>query len=130
MPVSDRQADRLAAVAIELAVRVRDEGPQDNATWLAERLPDAGDRFQLLFVLAAAIPHERPWTELTAWTRQRAEPHAVAEPSKLAPCGTTAAAARHRYYDEPLCDACSLHERIRDRRRKAEQRQAERQAAA
>lgn len=26
---------------------------------------------------------------------------------ELKPCGTIAAVARHRYYNEPLCDACT-----------------------
>jgi hypothetical protein len=120
-----RQANRLAAVAIELAERVRDEGPDDNAAWLDERLPNERDRFHLLFVLAAAIPTDRTWTELTAWARQPAKPHAQAERSKLQPCGTSAAAARHRAHNEDLCTACRLHERMRDRRRKAESRRAQ-----
>ena len=37
----------------------------------------------------------------------------------VAPCGTTGAASRHRYYGEPLCDACREAENDRRRRQKA-----------
>ena len=135
-------ADRLAEIAAELACRVRDETPADNATWLAEQLPNPADWWKLCFVLAAAIPDDRPWLALTAWTVTRPAPAAMdvvdegevlrpakasrparrKSPDELQPCGTPAAAARHRYYGEDLCEACSLHERIRDRIRKAEAR--------
>lgn len=32
----------------------------------------------------------------------------------LKPCGTRAAAARHRRHREPLCDACKAAERARE----------------
>jgi hypothetical protein len=129
--------DQLAAIAAELAVRVRDETPDANAAWLAAELPDPADWFRLAFVLAAAIPDDRSWTALTAWAwATKPDPDIVDEgevlrPAKsarpgagkpLEPCGTPAAAARHRYHGEDLCTACRLHEQIRDRVRKAESR--------
>ncbi|MBM0275352.1 hypothetical protein [Micromonospora tarensis] len=108
----DGYADRLAAVAAELVVRVRDEGPDDNAAWLAAALPDPAAREHLLYVLAAAVPDDRPWTDLTAWAVER----------RLKPHGTQAAAARHRYRREDLCEECRDAERVRDKLRKRAQR--------
>ncbi len=64
-----RSPDELARIAIELAGRVRDEDAERNGVWLAAVLPEPGDWFRLAFVLAAAIPDDRSWTHLTAWTR-------------------------------------------------------------
>jgi hypothetical protein len=64
-----RSPDDLARIAVELATRVRDIDPERNGTWLAAVLPEPGDWFRLCFVLAAAIPDDRPWTHLTAWAR-------------------------------------------------------------
>lgn len=59
---SQEHIDRLARVAIQLSERVRDDNPEANARWLLAELPSPVDRFQLLFVLAAAIPQDRPWS--------------------------------------------------------------------
>ena len=59
--------DRLAEIAQELVVRVRDEDPQSNGRWLEATTTDE-DRWALLFVLAAAVPDDRPWKHLTLWT--------------------------------------------------------------
>ncbi|WP_431895814.1 hypothetical protein [Micromonospora haikouensis] len=107
----DEYADRLAEVAQELVVRVRDDDPEANARWLAATLT-ATEQRDLLYVLAAAVPDDQPWTELTAWVPKR----------QLRPHGTSAAAERHRYRREPLCDECRDAERIRDRIRKRDQR--------
>lgn len=121
--------DHLTKIARELVTRVRDEGPDDNATWLTRKLPVAGDWFRLAFVLAAAIPDDRTWTELTAWTRPEPltpeTPAPVAIPIKpiritnrdVKPCGTLAAVSRHRYRREPLCDLCRDTARAYDRER-------------
>lgn len=90
MADADVLADRLAEVAIELMCRVRDDDPRANARWLQavigpEELP------ALAIVLAAAIPVDRPWLELTSWSREH---------------GTGAAAARHEQRGERLCPAC------------------------
>jgi hypothetical protein len=102
---------RFSAIACELVVRVRDDEPEDNAEWLARRLPDPSDWFRLAFVLAAAVPDDRSWKALTAWT-------VAPEPRRLQPHGTQAAAARHRYHGERLCQPCQDAERVRDRDRK------------
>jgi hypothetical protein len=96
-------ADRLAAVAVELAVRVRDDDPEANGRWLAAQLPDPADWFRLTFVLAAAVPDDRPWATLTAWTGR---PLKSAEWSGLKPCGTRAAYRRHRRHGETPCQPC------------------------
>lgn len=105
----DEYADRLAKVAQELVVRVRDDQPEANLRWLSNTLT-ARERQDLLFVLAAAVPDDRPWSALTAWT--------WASPDGLQPHGTHAAAQRHRYHGEPLCEPCRTAERERDRTRK------------
>jgi hypothetical protein len=110
----DTYADQLAEVAAQLAVRVRDDDPQANARWLNATLPNPDDRYALCFVLAAAVPDDRPWKALTAWAVLRLE-HRQAQ---LRPHGTQAAAARHRYAGEDLCGPCRDSERTRDRDRK------------
>src|SRR5689334_24695953 len=45
--------------------------PEANARWLAA-VTTAEERDALLFVLAAAVPVDRPWSRLTAW---RSEEH-------------------------------------------------------
>jgi hypothetical protein len=97
--------DRLAEIAVELAVRIRDYDPEANGRWLRAQLPDAADWFRLAFVLAAAIPDDRTWNELTAWTGQPLKP-AADEPPRLQPCGTRAAYRRHRRRGETPCQPC------------------------
>lgn len=118
MTEPDEYADWLAEVASELAQRVRDDDPEANARWLRNTVPNRDDRDRLLFALAAAVPDDRSWLALTAWTVQ-------SQPArKLAPHGTAAAAKRHRYHGEPLCDDCVVSERVRERERKRAQRAA------
>jgi hypothetical protein len=74
--------DRLAQVAQEMVVRVRDDDPDDNARWL-QNMTTPDERWALLFVLAAAVPDDMTWTELTEWTTYRLDggvdtPHKVA----------------------------------------------------
>lgn len=63
----EERADRLAAVAVELVTRVRDEPAEANWRWLLATLPDPLDREALSFVLAAAVPADQPWNVLTRW---------------------------------------------------------------
>lgn len=44
-------------------------------------------------------------------------------PRKLSPCGTTAAAKRHRRNDEPLCDECRAAEQDEKNERAAQKRE-------
>lgn len=112
----DDYADRLAEVAAELAVRVRDDDPNANLRWLLATLPDDRARLDLLFVLAAAVPDDRPWAHLTAWT---VAPRPAPSPQ---PCGTPAAAKRHRERGEDPCPPCETAERDDWRIRKQHQR--------
>ena len=66
----DERADALAAVAVELVGRVRDDEPAAVHRWLRERVTD-NDMMALAVILAAAVPDDRPWTALTAWTLMR-----------------------------------------------------------
>lgn len=63
-----RPVEDLARIAVELAVRVRDVDPEANGIWLRAVLPEPADWFRLAFVLAAAVPDDRSWKQLTAWT--------------------------------------------------------------
>jgi hypothetical protein len=132
---TDDRADRLAQIAAELACRIRDEPADANAKWLADQLPEPGDWWELCFALAAAVPIDKPWRHLTAWTvappaavipiarRGPGRPAGKAEKQPVKPCGTRAAAHRHRYHKEPLCGPCREaereHERNRPRRKAA-----------
>lgn len=82
-----RSPDDLARIAVELANRVRDIDPERNGTWLAAVLPEPGDWFRLCFVLAAAIPTDRSWRQLTAWTLM---PRPAVEHLELTPDRRTA----------------------------------------
>lgn len=125
--------DRLADIAVGLVTRVRDEGPAENARWLALQLPNPQDWFRLAFVLAAAIPDDQAWLHLTSWAHHLEEdtiapvltPNFDAiGPDGRRPCGTVAAARRHRYHGEPPCQDCLEAERTRDRNRKRAARRA------
>lgn len=111
----DDYADHLATIAQELVVRVRDDDPEANARWLAT-LTDR-ERRDLLIVLAAAVPDDRPWLHLTAWTRHPRRPAPQ-------PCGTRAAAKRHRARGEDPCPPCVTAEREYWRITKALRREA------
>lgn len=109
------KADELASIAAQLAARVRDDDPEAVHRWLA-KVVDPADWMALAIVLAAAVPNDRTWRQLTAWTRVTAvKPRAPKPPQDLKPHGTSAAAKRHRYYDEPLCADCKAWDRERKR---------------
>lgn len=59
------QAERLVQVGLDLAMLVRDEGPEAIGSFLG-RLT-AGDRYRLLIVLAAMVPVEVPEEVLLGW---------------------------------------------------------------
>jgi hypothetical protein len=67
--IADVEVDRLASVAAQLVARVRDEDPDAVGLWLAQQLPSPDQWWQLAFVLAAAVPLDRPFSHLTAWAR-------------------------------------------------------------
>jgi hypothetical protein len=59
---------RLESVAAQLVARIHDYDPDANARWLSAQLPDPADWFRLSFVLGAAVPTDRTWSQLTDWT--------------------------------------------------------------
>lgn len=67
---ADDRADRLAAVAVELVVRVRDDDPAAVHRWLRSVVAD-NDMMALAVILAAAVPDDRTWDQLTDWVRLR-----------------------------------------------------------
>lgn len=115
-------AARLASIAAQLAARVRDHDPENNGQWLTRQLPDPADWFRLAFVLAAAVPVDQTWRDLTAWARNLPDTATVLPMRPRRPCGTAAAARRHRYHREPLCDICRNAERQRERDRQRARR--------
>lgn len=116
--------ERLARVAAELVVRIRDEDPEANGRWLAAVLPDPADWFRLVFVLGALVPDDRTWAELTAWASRPAP--VVRTLVQPPPCGRTtrsdAGARRHRRAGELPCEPCRVAQADYDRRRKGRAR--------
>lgn len=105
--------ERLEQLAQQLAAGVRYDDVEANARWLRASLPDPQDWFRLCFVLAAAVPDDATWAQLTSWWtgydgRRLLRPH-----------GTAAAVKRHVYRKEPLCGACKKWDRDRQRLRRA-----------
>jgi hypothetical protein len=99
----------LESVAQQLAAGVRYETVEENTRWLQAQLPDPRDWFRLCFVLAAAVPDDRTWAQLTSWWtgydgRRLLRPH-----------GTAAAVRRHNYRNEHLCEPCKAWDRNRKR---------------
>jgi len=70
--------DRLAFIAHQLAARVRDDGAEANQRWLYI-MTNPAEREALLYVLAAAVPVDRDWLKLTAWTEPKPDPMLVDE---------------------------------------------------
>lgn len=132
--IDDAAAERLARVAAQLVARVRSDDPAANGRWLASQLPDPADWFRLAFVLAAAVPDDQAWGQLTEWTVAPLGPPAPPAPPS-APCSyrgaTDAGANRHRARKEPVCTPCGEAERTYNRARKAtyRERPTERTAA-
>ena len=71
--MDDAHLHRLESVAQQLVARIRDEDPERILVWLRDqldidpRLP-VSDLERLVFVMAAAIPTDLPWSRLIAWT--------------------------------------------------------------
>ena len=106
----DERADKLAAIAMQLAARVREDAPESVHQWLAAEMAGE-DWLALAVVLAAAVP-DRPWSRLVSWTRLR--------PQRNDTHGTAGAVARHGRRHEQLCDECRIYERDRKRDRRAQ----------
>lgn len=122
----------LEQLAQELVLRVRDDAPAAVNRWLSTAVPNSVELYRLVFVLACAVPDDRSWKALTAWTlfdrpvpEPKPEPKATRGPGrKVAPCGTWGAYQRHRSRREDACDDCKRAARdyyrdLRDRKRAA-----------
>lgn len=119
METPDERADRLLAVGLDVACRIRDEHPTTAARAFAH-LTVAEVR-DLVLLLAAAVPVDRPISELLGWFAPD-----VQVPSRrvLQPHGTPAAHKRHTERSEEPCVACVLAYREWDRNRKTAAREA------
>ena len=108
----DERAERLTRIGMEVAVRLRDEDPRDVRR-LVDALP-ADERADLAILLAAHVPIDLPRSVLIGWW--------VQPQRRLRPCGTVAAAKRHRARGEEMCGPCREvlreYERTRKRARK------------
>ena len=126
--------EELERLAQELVLRVRDDGPDDVNIWLSTTVPNSHELYRLAFVLACAVPDDRSWKALTAWTlfdRPVVQPEPPKpepkvrkwDPSKLSPCGTWGAYQRHRNRREDACDDCkrAAREYYRDLRQRKRQ---------
>jgi hypothetical protein len=116
----------LESIAQQLVARLRDDDPEAVNRWLSLVMPNPTDWYRLCFVLAAAVPDDQRWSELTAWWTN---PPAGTEPVEfrrqpVMPCGTAAAYRRHRKANEAPCQPCADAERARDRDRRQRQRAA------
>ena len=57
---------RVERLAQELVCRVRDDDPDANARWWDSLSPL--EQRSVAFVLAVAVPDDRPWSDLIGWT--------------------------------------------------------------
>jgi hypothetical protein len=119
-------AERLLPTALDLVMRVHDDGRQAVAELLAQIAP--GELPALLVVLAALVPVDQGIADLLAWVTfdeygrpltgvTPALPRTTARGRRLKPCGTHAAYNRHRKLGEDPCRACETAERIYQRNR-------------
>jgi hypothetical protein len=76
--------NKLAQLAAQLVARVREDDPTANQRWLY-LLTTPEEREALLYVLAAAVPTDQPWSHLTAWTRTSVseDPAVIAERRRI-----------------------------------------------
>lgn len=128
----DQRAARLLDIGVELAVRVRDEDPNDIGRWL-DSIPRHELR-DMAMIVACLVPDDRPLSELLAWhqhtpTVPRLTVHAAAH-LDVPPCGTVKAARRHQRRHEDMDDACSKAYRRSERERKRRARTGVKRAAA
>jgi hypothetical protein len=59
--------DELSSIAPQLVGRLREDDPEAVNRWLCSVLPSSVEWFRLCFVLAAAVPTDQSWANLTAW---------------------------------------------------------------
>jgi len=65
--IADARADWLLTIGLDIAVRIRDEAPNDVALALAGLTHT--DMRDLVVLLAACVPVDQPRSSLTAWYR-------------------------------------------------------------
>lgn len=107
MDPSGEETERLMHLAARLAARVRTEPADTNGQWLRTELPDPQQWWKMMFILAAAVDHTKPWRHLTGWVLLSNRPHHDPDSNDWRqPCGTRAAAKRHRYHSEPIDPEC------------------------
>ena len=115
----DERANRLLHLGLQVAASIREE-PADAVARLISHL-DWSELRDMALLLAAAVPVDMPVSVLMGWyTHPRPQ---------LRPCGTLAAARRHRARGEPLDPLCEHAERETERVRHRNQRAAKREAA-
>lgn len=131
--MNDQQATATLHAAIDLACALRDDGPREIAT-AARAVLDAagGDPLAAVSVAAALIPVDYPidpwWARglngLISPGQQELPIRVGVEPvlprrrgPAPQPCGTPAAAERHRRNSEDLCDPCRWADRRRNQDR-------------
>lgn len=110
--MTDEQAERVLLAVQELAIAVRDEGP-DAVRLVARKILRyaGGDPVAALAVAAAAIHVDRP---VDAWWDGGKAVH-----RGLRPCGTPSAYARHLARREKPCDECrAAHTQVRAARKR------------
>jgi proline racemase len=103
---TDVTEDELSSIAQQLVGRLREDDPEAVNRWLCSVLPSSVEWFRLCFVLAAAVPDDESWKNLTAWTLM-----ARNNRGKRSPCGTNSAAKQHRNRGEVVCEPCLVAER-------------------
>lgn len=96
-PLSDERVDQLLGVALQVAADMRDDL---DAAHRVVRWLDRTDLEAVACILAALVPVEVPVASL-AWWR-----FPLSRESGGQPCGTWAAATRHRAKGEPLDVLC------------------------
>jgi hypothetical protein len=118
--MDDRQAGRCLTAAMNLAVTIRDEGPDAVQTAARELLAAANqDPIAALAITAALINVDQ---EIEVWWT----PDDKGTPRQpLAPCGTRSAAIRHRQRGELMDDACRLADAEYQRQFQAQKRRRE-----
>lgn len=70
----DDLAERLAVVANELVVRVRDDEPAAVHRWLVTKVGGLNEWIGLAMILAAAVPDDRSWNQLVGWIAGTEDP--------------------------------------------------------
>lgn len=122
--VTDAAAERIILAAQELAITIRDEGP-DAVHRAASKLLSAagGDPIAALAITGALVAVDAP---IDAWW-QRSGPQIAPVPDEplrtgLRPCGTPSAYARHLAHGETPCEPCrDAHNETRRERRHRQQ---------